>query len=62
MHQYKDFFKEQYERIPRKSERVASGFLYSRQSYSQTGNKRCYRLSDVLELPDMYHLITGREE
>ena len=62
MHHYKDSYKEQYERIPRKPDWITSGFLFSLQSYSQTGYKRCYRLSDVRELPDTYHLKTGREE
>ena len=62
MHHYKDSYKEQYELIPRKSDRIASGFLCSRQSYSQKGYKRCYRLSDVRELPDTFHLKADREE
>ncbi len=95
MNHYDDFFKEQYERILRKLDKIASDFIYARQlpddmfidnpkfmelmgisqktaqawrdkgtiSYSQVGNKIYYRISDIKELLDRFHIkADGKEE
>ena len=95
MNHYDDFFKEQYDRILRKLDKIAGDFIYARQlpdevfmdnpkfmelmgisqktaqawrdkgtiSYSQVGNKIYYRISDIKELLDRFHIkADGKEE
>ena len=94
MTHYDEFFKEQYERILRKLDKIASDFIYARQlpddifidnpkflelmgisqktaqawrdkgiiSYSQIGSKIYYRMSDIKDLLDTYHVKADRKE
>lgn len=94
MNHYDDFFKEQYERIQRKLDKIAGDFIYARQlpdevfmdnpkfmelmgisqktaqawrdkgtiSYSQVGNKIYYRISDIKELLERFHIKAIRKE
>ena len=93
MNHYDDFFKEQYDRIQHKLDKIAGDFIYSRQlpeqmfvdnpkfmelmgisqktaqawrdkgtiSYSQVGNKIYYRISDIKELLDRFHIKATRK-
>ncbi len=94
MQHYDDFFKEQYERIQRKLDKIASDFIYARQlpddmfidnpkfmelmgisqktaqawrdngivGFSQVKNKIYYRMSDIKELLDKYHIKAEGKE
>ena len=94
MNHYDDFFKEQYDRIQRKLDKIAGDFIYSRQlpedmfidnpkfmevmgisqktaqawrdkgtiSYSKVGNKIYYRISDIKELLERFHIKAIRKE
>jgi len=92
---YDDFFKEQYDHIQRKLDKIASDFIYARQlpddifmdnpkflelmgisqktaqawrdkgiiGYSQIGNKIYYRMTDIKDLLDKYHIkAEGKEQ